>query len=173
MEKLFALKKGTEVADRFDGLTIPYIEADSLTHAIALANGEANLVAIFNQAYRLNLQKDVKSIATKDETTADMLRARARDYKPEVVKVRDPNAEPKSASSGVIREAKAKASVLDELLAANPELAAKYADRLANAKSVPATNGATATNDDAVSAARIATADAIKAASATKGSNKK
>lgn len=163
MEKLFTLKKGTEVADRFDGLTIPYIEADNLAHAITLANGEANLVAIFNQAYRLNLQKDVKSIATKDESTADTLRQRARDYKPETVKVRDPNAEPKSASSGVIREAKAKASVLDELLAANPELRAKYADRLATAKAAP-TNGAT---NDAAPAATAAPA------TATKGSSKK
>jgi hypothetical protein len=131
MEKLFTLKKGTEVADRFDGLTIPYTEADSLQHAIELANGEQNLVAIFNQAYRLNLQKDVKSIANKDDTTVEILRARASNYKPEQVRVRDPNAEPKSASSGVVKQAKAKASVLDELLRDNPELAAKYAERLA------------------------------------------
>jgi len=131
MEKLFTLKKGTEIADRFDGLTIPYTEADDLQHAIRLANGEKNLVAIFNQAYRLNLQKDVKSIALKDDTTAEALRARARDFLPEDVKVRDPNAEPKSKASGEIKKAKAKASLLDEILASNPELAAKYAERAA------------------------------------------
>lgn len=131
MERIFTLKKGTEVADRFDGLTIPYVEADNLTHAQELAGGEGNLVAIFNQAYRLNLQKSVKSIATKEDTTAETLRAAARDYKPEAIRVRDPNAEPKSKSSGEVKKAKAKASLLDELLASNPELAAKYQERLA------------------------------------------
>lgn len=166
MEKLFTLKKGTEVAERFDGLTVPYVEADSLDHAKQLAGSEANVVAIFNQAWRLNVQKDVKSIAMKDDTTPEMLRARPKNYKPETVKVRDPNAEPKSASSGVIREAKAKASVLDELLANNPELRAKYADRLASAKAAPAaSNGAEGKS--------TATATAAPAATATKGSTKK
>ena len=132
MEKIFTLKKGTEVADRFDGLTIPYIEADNLDHARTLAGSDENLVAIFNQAYRLNLQKDVKAHANAEDATAEGLRERAATYKPPVIKTRDPNAEPKSDSSGVIKAAKAKASVLDELLAANPELAAQYADRLAN-----------------------------------------
>lgn len=131
MEKLFTLKKGTEVADRFDGLTIPYVEADSVEHAKTLAGSDENLVAIFNQAYRLNLQKDVKSIALKDDTTADGLRKRAQEYKPESIRVRDPNAEPKGKSSGIVKAAKAKASLLDELLASNPELAEKYAERLA------------------------------------------
>lgn len=166
MEKLFTLKKGTEVADRFDGLTVPYVEADNLEHAKQLAGSEANVVAIFNQAWRLNVQKDVKSIAQKDDTTPEMLRARPAAYKPETVKVRDPNAEPKSASSGVIREAKSKASILDELLASNPDLRARYADRLAAAKSAPTNgNGAAAT----------ATAAPAQAApvTATKGSTKK
>ena len=125
MEKLFTLKKGTEIADRFDGVTIPYVEADNLDHARTLAGSDENLVAIFNQAYRLNVQKHVKAIALKDDTTVEMLRERAATYKPESIRVRDPNATPKQ-SSGAIKEAKAKASALDALTQ-NPEFAAQIA----------------------------------------------
>lgn len=130
MERIFTLKKGTEVADRFDGLTVPYIEADDLQHAIRLANGEENLVALFNQAYRLNLQKDVKSIAQKDDTTAEILRQRAANYKPEQIRARDPNAEPKKVS-GAVKAAKEKASLLDSILAADPSLRERFAEQLA------------------------------------------
>lgn len=115
MEKIFTLATGKDVPAQFDGLTVPYVEADSLQHALQLIGNEANLVAIFNQAYRLNVQKAVKAASQKKDATADTLRAVPAAYRPESIRVRDPNAEPKAASSGVIKEAKAAKQAAEDM----------------------------------------------------------
>ena len=106
-ERIFTLKKGTEVADRFDGVTIPFQVPATLAETIRAAGGTAedvaavssietrisvaardNAVAVFNQAHALNVQKHVKSGAQEDAATVESLRKDAAEFKYGQVRVR-------------------------------------------------------------------------------------
>jgi len=136
-ERIFNLKKGTEVADRFDGLTIPFQVPSNLPDMVRLAGGDeeqqeaANEVAedvqrrivnIFNQAWALYVQKYVKADALNKEATVDTLRARP-------TQVKMPEGDRARKGTGTARKAKPvetqKASILDLLIAQNPELLEK------------------------------------------------
>lgn len=96
-ERIFTLKKGVEVAPRFDGVTIPFQVPQTLAEQLEVAGASPEAVAairkaedafsdadkkardngvnVFNQAHALNIQKDVKSDALDDDATVETLRA--------------------------------------------------------------------------------------------------
>jgi hypothetical protein len=136
-EKIFTLKKGTEVAERFDGVTIPYTVPTSMTELVERAGGEQNAIAIFNQAFALNLQKAVKASALDDDATVDSLRAIASSYKPGEVRVRGPG-------SGRPKATAAAATALADLgIELTPEQRAAFEAKMAQLTSKKkAENGA-------------------------------
>lgn len=88
-ERIFTLKKGTEVADRFDGVTVPFQVPASLDDIKKVCNGDEKvIVAVFNQAHALNVQKHVKSGAMEADATVESLRKDAADFKYGQVRVR-------------------------------------------------------------------------------------
>lgn len=142
-ERIFTLKKGTEVPDRFDGVTVPFQVPASLDEARKVCEGdESRLVAIFNQAYALNLQKSVKDECNEDGATVDSIRAHAAAYKPGQVKSRkaDPN-KPRSFSA---KKSDVEKEMFAEFLRNNPEAAKAYQEKVASLKATAATAAASA-----------------------------
>lgn len=88
-ERIFTLKKGVEVADRFDGVTVPFQVPSTLDDIRKVCNGDEKvIVAVFNQAHALNVQKHVKSGAMEADATVESLRKDAADFKYGQVRVR-------------------------------------------------------------------------------------
>jgi hypothetical protein len=150
-EKLFALKKGTEIADRFDGVTIPYTVPEGLAEVLRVGGASerlvqtvaqaeasadsidkvaiANAVAVFNQAHSLNVQKHVKEKGLDAESTVDTLRNRAVSFKYGQVRERSGN--------GTGGATKVKPATVEKVLGADllasfsPEQRAMYEAQLA------------------------------------------
>lgn len=78
-ERIFTLKKGTEVPAQFDGVTIPFQVPGNNEDMLKLAGENAYLV--FNEAYALRVQKSVKDDAQEEGATVESLRQSAADYK--------------------------------------------------------------------------------------------
>lgn len=89
-ERIFTLKKGTEVPAQFDGVTIPFTVPTSDAEIAALIPDEKTRVAVFNQAHALNVQKHVKAEAGKEGATVEKLRAAAKEHKYGAVRVKGP-----------------------------------------------------------------------------------
>jgi hypothetical protein len=89
-ERIFTLKAGTEVAKQFDGATIPFKVPTSDAEIASLIPDEKVRVAVFNQAYSLNLQKSVKEESRKEGATVESLRKHAADYKVGAVRTKGP-----------------------------------------------------------------------------------
>jgi hypothetical protein len=136
-ERIFTLKKGTEVAPRFDGLTVPFQVPSTLADMVRVAGGdeqeiqaaedalteatERKIVSMFNQAYALQVQKHVKNGALDEDATPEKLRERVTQYKmPAGDRARRQPGTGKARAPKPIETEKA--SALDALLAANPAL---------------------------------------------------
>lgn len=78
-ESIFTMKKGVDVPDRFDGATIPIMLPANNAEMIELA-GE-NAYIIFNRAYVLEVQKDVKDESNEEGATVESLRTYAKTRK--------------------------------------------------------------------------------------------
>lgn len=160
MQKIFTLKSGTEVPVRFNGATVEYNVCDTFAEA-EQKYGAANAIKIFQQAESLLIQKDVKDLANDDGVTLETLRGRPATFgertKARELRQRDPNATPKSASSGKIKAVTAQAAVADEMIerlrAINPELAAEYEAKINAAKALAVGAAPSATPTDAAPSA--------------------
>lgn len=134
-ERIYTLKKGTEVPAQFDGVTIPFSIPSTLEEVKAVCNGdEKTLVAIFNQAHALNVQKDVKASAMEEGATVESLRKDAVDFKYGTVRVR-------GAATGAAKPSAAKvtAALGDDFLAMlTPEQRALYDQKMAALNAKPA-----------------------------------
>lgn len=139
-EKLFALKKGTEVAVRFDGVTIPYTVPSTPEEVLAAAGSPENMVAVFNQAHALNIQKYVKAAALDDKSTVETLRERAASFKYGQVRERSGNGT--GGATKVRKETVEKVLGGDLLASFTPEQRAMYEKQLAALR--PQTDAATA-----------------------------
>lgn len=127
-ERIYTLKKGTEVPAQFDGVTIPFSIPSTLAEVQAVCNGdEKTLVAIFNQAHALNVQKDAKAEAMEEGATVESIRKGAVEFKYGTVRVR-------GASTGTAkpRAAQVNAALGDDFLAMlTPEQRALYDQKIA------------------------------------------
>jgi hypothetical protein len=86
IERIFTLKKGVEVPAQFDGVTIPFQVPGSNDDMLKIAGENAYLV--FNEAYALRVQKDVKDESQEEGATVESLRQCAVDYKIGAVRTR-------------------------------------------------------------------------------------
>lgn len=71
-ETIFILKKGTDVPDKFDGVTVPIMAAASNDDMLKIAGDKAYIV--FNRAHVLDVQKEVKAASQEEGATTDSLR---------------------------------------------------------------------------------------------------
>lgn len=127
-QKIFTLKKGTEVPVRFDGATIPYSVPQTLDEMREVCGGnEQAVVQVFNEAYSLRLQKDVKSDSMEDGATLDGLRQTAANYKVGQVRSRKPAGPPKTAAA---QKRAAERALLQDVLS-DPETKRRYEEKLA------------------------------------------
>lgn len=76
-ETIFILKKGTDVPDKFDGVTVPILAASSNEDMLKIAGDKAYIV--FNRAHVLDVQKEVKAASQEEGATTDGLRKLAAD----------------------------------------------------------------------------------------------
>lgn len=157
-ERIFTLKKGVEVADRFDGVTIPFQVPESLGEIMRVAGASENAVqavarleatwdsidltarnnavAVFNQAHALNVQKEVKADANEAEATVDSLRAIPKEHKYGQVRVRT------GTGNGAARVKPATVNTVlgdDFLSTLTPEQRAMYDAKMAALGQKPAT----------------------------------
>lgn len=134
-DRIYTLKKGTEVPAQFDGVTIPFSIPSTLAEVQTVCNqDEKTLVAIFNQAHALNVQKDAKSVAMEEGATVESIRKAAAEFKYGTVRVR-------GASTGSAKPsaAKVEAALGEDFLATlTPEQRALYDARIAALKVKPA-----------------------------------
>lgn len=91
-ERIYTLKKGTEVPAQFDGVTIPFQIPSTFAEIIVAAGGtkadadiltgieaslteaaRKNAVAVFNQAHALNIQKNAKEDANEADDKGVLL----------------------------------------------------------------------------------------------------
>lgn len=140
-ERIYTLKKGTEVPAQFDGVTVPFSIPSTLAEVQAVCNGdEKTVVAIFNQAHALNVQKDAKQEAMEEGATVDSIRKGAVEFKYGTVRVR-------GASTGAAkpRAAQVTAALGDDFLAMlTPEQRALYDQKIAALSIKPAATPAEA-----------------------------
>lgn len=132
-ERIFTLKAGTEVAKQFDGVTIPFRVPSTLQECVAAAGSESNLVAVFNQAHALNVQKSVKAESAEEGATVESLRKHAAEFKYGQVRVR-------GAATGSAKPSAAKVTQAlgDDFLAMlTPEQRAVYDAKMAALKPAP------------------------------------
>ena len=150
-ERIFTLKAGTEVAKRFDGLTVPFTVPEGLAETLRVhgvsenavakfAQVEAgldsidrdkvhNAVAVHNQAHALNVQKYVKSDANDEKATNDSLRERAVGFKYDKVRERGGNG---AGGATKVKAATVEKVLGQDLLASfTPEQRAMYEAQLA------------------------------------------
>ena len=145
-ERIYTLKKGTEVPAQFDGVTIPFQVPSTLAEVIGASGGSAedvatvsriegnltegarkNAVAVFNQAHALNVQKNAKEDAQEEGATVEKIREGARTFKYGQVRVR-------GASTGSAKPSAAKvtAALGDDFLAMlTPEQRKLYDEKMA------------------------------------------
>lgn len=158
-DRIYTLKKGTEVPAQFDGVTVPFQIPSTLADVQMVCNGdEKTLVAIFNQAHALNVQKDAKQTAMEEGATVDSIRAGAASFKYGQVRVR-------GASTGGAKPSAAKVqNVLgdDFLSMLTPEQRALFDAKMAALNVKPA-----------APAAPPATTEAAPATDAKQGGKKK
>lgn len=76
-ETIFTLKKGIDVPDKFDGVTVPILAAASNEDMLKIAGDKAYIV--FNRAHVLDVQKAVKDASQEEGATTDGLRKLAAD----------------------------------------------------------------------------------------------
>lgn len=101
-ERIFVLKKGTEVPAQFDGATIPFSVPTTDAEIAALIPDEKSRVAVFNQAHALNVQKHVKAEAGKEGATIELLRKAAAEHKYGQVRTKGPGTgTPKTSAKAV------------------------------------------------------------------------
>lgn len=139
-ERIFTLKKGTEVPAQFDGVTIPFQVPSNNQDMLTLAGENAYLV--FNEAYALRVQKSVKDDAQEEGATVESLRQSAADYKIGQVRTRKAgtgDGKPRVTANQVDR-------VLGEdfLAMLTPEQRVLYDAKKAALKAKPATSEAAA-----------------------------
>lgn len=141
-EFIFTMKKGTEVPAQFDGVTIP-IQAPASNEEMLKLAGE-NAYVIFNRAYVLDVQKDVKAASQKEGATVDSLRKHAADYKIGEVRTRSGTGTGKPRVSQ-----KAVSTVLgdDFLSTLTPEQRALYDAKMAALSAKPAAAPQTSTTE--------------------------
>ena len=145
-EVTFKPEKGKEIPDRLDGTEIRYTLPTTIDEIMAPCGGNAEVVvSVFNEGYNLNhRQKIAKRFAARENSTADTILAGVLAHVPGVRPIGDGTPRVSSARKQV-------EDMLAELQAVNPELAAKYAERLAaiapkaKAKAVDGTTTETAT----------------------------
>jgi hypothetical protein len=152
LERIFTLKKGTEVPAQFDGVTIPFQVPTSAAEMLAVSNGDEKvMVAIFNQAHALNVQKAVKAEALEEGQTVDGLRKVAADHKYGQVRVRTGTGN----GAARVKPATIGTALGDDFLATlTPEQRAMYDAKMAALTVKPATPATTET-----APAEIPTAD--------------
>lgn len=156
-ETIFTLKKGTDVADRFDGVTVPVMAASSNEDMLKIAGDKAYIV--FNRAHVLDVQKAVKEASKKEGATTDQLRKLAADstngnyYKDAGTRARSGDGKPKSVRPQAV------AAVLgDDFLATlTPEQRKLYDQKMAEqaerSKAKPAAQATTPNGTPAPTAA--------------------
>jgi hypothetical protein len=147
-ERIFTLKKGTEVPAQFDGATVPFQVPASNEEMISLAGDKAYVV--FNEAYSLRVQKHVKDEANEENQTIEGLRKAASGYKIGEVRTRKGGTAKPKTPSQIARAAKE--SLLDEMLANDPELKARYEAKQAELRAKAAETTPAATNGQPASA---------------------
>ena len=128
-EVAFKLEKGKEVPERLDGTEIRYTLPSSQAECLEVCGGdEAILVSVFNEGFNLNhRQKIAKRFAAKEGSTIETITAGMNAHKPAIRADRDP-----SQKRAVTSARKAvENDMLAELERTDPQLAAKYRERLA------------------------------------------
>jgi hypothetical protein len=152
-ERIYTLKKGTEVPAQFDGVTVPFQVPSTLAEVIGAAGGSTedvsavsaiegklsevarkNAVAVFNQAHALNVQKNAKEDAQEEGATVEKIRAGAASFKYGQVRVR-------GASTGSAKPSAAKvtAALGDDFLSTlTPEQRKLYDEKMAALNVKPA-----------------------------------
>lgn len=134
-ERIFTLKKGTEVPAQFDGVTVPFQVPSSVEEMIRVCGGnEQTVVAVFNQAHALNVQKAVKADAQDEGQTVDGLRKIAAEFKYGQVRQRTGTGAPKQPKPQQLDSALGE----DFLAMLTPEQRALYEQK----KAALASNGA-------------------------------
>jgi hypothetical protein len=86
-ERIYTLKKGTEVPEQFDGVTVPYTVAGSFEEIETAAGSKDAALNLFNQALALWKQKNAKQAASDENATVETIREAAAET-PETVRVR-------------------------------------------------------------------------------------
>lgn len=141
-ERIYTLKKGTEVPAQFDGVTVPFSIPSTLADIQTVCNNdEKTIVAIFNQAHALNIQKDAKQVAMEDGATVETIRKAAAEFKYGTVRVR-------GAVSGSAKPSAAKVSAAlgeDFLATLTPEQRALFESKMEALKAKPAAPAEAAT----------------------------
>jgi hypothetical protein len=169
-ERIFILKKGVEVPAQFDGVTIPFQVPANNADMLAVAGENAYLV--FNEAYALRVQKDVKDEANEEGATIETLRQCAVDYKIGAVRTRKAGSgdgKPRVTGNQVDR-----ALGEDFLAMLTPEQRVLYEAKKAALKAKPAaTQDAVAANTAAPTAPSPTQAEAPKAATPAAGKSRK
>lgn len=130
-DRVFVLKKGTEVEEQYDGLKIPFVVAgygrtdeEAMQNMLNLCGGDRHAVTdIFNSAFALACQKRVKEdtavVVTKDKETKEETRTAPTATEADLRKIaRDFVGErnQRRAAGTSQKEAKEKANLLDLLL---------------------------------------------------------
>lgn len=161
-ESIFTMKKGTEVADRFDGTTVPVPvpEGGTPEERLALAvqeYGADYTERMFRQAHILATQKYVKDAANEADSTVDSLRARAL-VNPKTRSTGKTRETGKAPSPATIERRAEKAAMAELAPTASiaefkQKVAEKKAAMLAESKAKAAANGGTAPTTEAKPAA--------------------
>jgi hypothetical protein len=146
-ERIFTLKAGTEVPKQFDGVTVPFLVPATLDEIRSVCNNDEKIVvAIFNQAHALNVQKAVKAEAQEEGQTVEGLRKIAAEHKYGQVRVRTGTGN----GAARVKPATVLSAVGDDFLASlTPEQRALLDARMAAHAAKPA---ATATETPATAA---------------------
>jgi hypothetical protein len=145
-ERIFILKKGTEVPAQFDGVTIPFSVPSAWDECLAVAGSEKTAVAIFNQAHALNVQKAVKADAQDEGQTVDGLRKVAAEHKYGAVRVRTGT----GSGAARVKPATIGTALGDDFLATlTVEQRAMYDAKMAALATKPAATNGTPTPNEA------------------------
>jgi hypothetical protein len=152
-ETIFTMKAGVDVDKRFDGATVPIMAPANNAEMLELAGENAYIV--FNRAYVLDVQKDVKEESQEEGATVESLREYARSRK-----FGQPRVRGQGTGRAIPKPAQVAAVLGDDFLATlTPEQRALYdskmkeaTDKAAAAKkeasdkktAAPSTNGTTA-----------------------------
>lgn len=169
-QRIWTPKKGSEIPEQYDGVTIPIDEPENLAEAVKL-DGEEAVGKGYNAQRNLAVQKRLKlDMAKTPAPTLDELRTNAQRYSREIAsmtrqRVVDPS-KPVSATTVKRRQVQQKASLADQMLAdlrkQNPELAKQYEAKLA-AQAAPVAAPAAGNGQPTTAAAPAAGDKKVKA----------